>query len=248
MLVERYQWPHWLRRITRWKDKRKPKAKIAFLCDVDDRQAVESKRISRTLSITKDYRVMLDKEAKNIDAVSVSHQITCTVYKLWPLWFVGKHVYVQNRSRMIYTKLECWLRLQKYKVVTQMGNQYASADYVRMAKEYVDAGLIGDVHTVHLDLGIARCGRKGIAWPTTKADVPKELDWDLWQGTAKPRLHSESSSFQLAWLVAVWNRRWATCLVISWMPRLDSSDWLSFEVECSSTTAWSDFSKKPLCR
>jgi hypothetical protein len=68
-------------------------------------------------------------------------------------------------------------------VVTQMGNQGASNDGTRIMKEWFEAGLIGDVHTIH-----AWTDRpvwpQGVPWSTLKADVPKELDWDLWLGTA----------------------------------------------------------------
>ncbi|KAI9551342.1 hypothetical protein GHT06_005762 [Daphnia sinensis] len=64
-----------------------------------------------------------------------------------------------------------------------MGNQGASNNGPRQMKEWYDAGLIGDVHTVY-----AWTDRpvwpQGIPWSTNKADVPKELDWDLWLGTA----------------------------------------------------------------
>src|SRR6188768_2536843 len=48
------------------------KAEIAFLCDVDDRQAVKSRERFPKAKYYKDYRKMLEKEGKNIDAVSVS--------------------------------------------------------------------------------------------------------------------------------------------------------------------------------
>ena len=48
------------------------KVKYVTLCDVDDRQAVKSKENFPTAKYYKDFRVMLDKEAKHIDAVSVS--------------------------------------------------------------------------------------------------------------------------------------------------------------------------------
>src|SRR5882757_11006733 len=48
-----------------------PKAKIAFLCDVDDRQAATSRGNFPGAKYYKDFRVMLDKEGKGIDAVSV---------------------------------------------------------------------------------------------------------------------------------------------------------------------------------
>ena len=65
-----------------------------------------------------------------------------------------------------------------------MGNQGGSGDGVRKTKEMYNAGLIGDVHT-------ATCWTnrpvwpQGIRYPTGKFEIPKELDWDLWFGTAK---------------------------------------------------------------
>src|SRR5690349_7435683 len=48
------------------------KAEIAYLCDVDDRQATKSVTSFPKAKYYKDYREMLDKEHKHIDAVSVS--------------------------------------------------------------------------------------------------------------------------------------------------------------------------------
>ena len=49
-----------------------PHVNIIALCDVDDRQAVKSRQRFPKAKFYKDYREMLDKERKNIDAVSVS--------------------------------------------------------------------------------------------------------------------------------------------------------------------------------
>jgi len=68
-------------------------------------------------------------------------------------------------------------------VVTQMGNQGSSNDGTRLLSEWYDAGLIGDVHTVYCwtDRPV---WPQGIAWPAPQPNIPKELDWDLWLGTA----------------------------------------------------------------
>jgi predicted dehydrogenase len=71
---------------------------------------------------------------------------------------------------------------KRYQVVTQMGNQGASGDGVRRLQEWYNAGKIGKVHTVYCwtDRPV---WPQGIAWPTGKTEVPKELDWDLWLGS-----------------------------------------------------------------
>lgn len=64
-----------------------------------------------------------------------------------------------------------------------MGNQGASGDGTRQLKEWYDAGIIGDVHTIYswTDRPV---WPQGVQWPTNKPEVPKGLDWDLWLGTA----------------------------------------------------------------
>jgi len=54
------------------------KADLAFLCDVDDRRAAGALKRYPKAKYYKDYREMLDKEHKRIEAVSVStpdHQL-----------------------------------------------------------------------------------------------------------------------------------------------------------------------------
>ena len=72
---------------------------------------------------------------------------------------------------------------QKYKVVTQMGNQGASGDGVRKMQEWYNANLIGDVHTVYCWTN-RPVWPQGVAWPSKKSKIPKGLVWELWQGTA----------------------------------------------------------------
>jgi predicted dehydrogenase len=228
------------------KTKGNPKARIAFLCDVDDRMAIKSKENFPKAKYYKDYRELLDKENKNIDAVSVSTpdhtHATITMAAIQR----GKHVYVQKPlTHDIYEARMLTEAAKKYKVVTQMGNQYASADYVRITKEWVDAGLIGDVHTV-----VTWTNRpvwpQGIPTPTGKHEIPKEVDWDLWLGPA------QYIDFNPAYLPFNWRGWWnfgtgalgdMACHIMDAPFRILPIDYPS-EVECSSTTAWADFFKE----
>src|SRR6188768_1136315 len=72
------------------------KAKIAFLCDVDDRQAGDSKKNFPDAKYYKDFRIMLEKESKHIDAVSVSTADHTHAVAAMAAMQRGKHVYVQK--------------------------------------------------------------------------------------------------------------------------------------------------------
>lgn len=160
------------------------KANIAYLCDVDTRRAADSVKKFPKAKFYKDYREMLDKEHKHIDAVSVStpdHQHAIVALAAMQL---GKHVYVQKPlAHDVWEARALTHAAKKYKVVTQMGNQGASGDGVRQMREWVDAGMIGDLKEIYCwtDRPV---WPQGIQWPTQKAEVPKELDWNLWLGTA----------------------------------------------------------------
>ncbi len=160
------------------------KAHIAFLCDVDDRRAAKSVASFPKAKYYKDFRQMLDKEHKNIDAVSVSTPDHNHAVQAIAAMQLGKHVYVQKPlTHDIYEARMLTEAAKKYKVVTQMGNQGASGDGVRQLREWFDAGLIGDVHTVYCWTN-RPVWPQGIPWSDKKAPLPKELDWDLWLGTA----------------------------------------------------------------
>lgn len=163
------------------------KATIAHLCDVDDRRAAKSVANFPKAKYYKDFRKMLDKEHKNIDAVSISTPDHNHAVQAMPAMELGKHVYVQKPlTHDIYEARMLTEAARKYKVVTQMGNQGASGDGIRQLMDWYNAGVIGEVETVYCwtDRPV---WPQGIPWPTQNAPVPKELDWDLWLGTAPHR-------------------------------------------------------------
>ncbi len=160
------------------------KADIAFLCDVDDRRAANTVAQFPKAKYYKDWRELYDKESKNFDAVSVSTPDHTHAVAALPAMEMGKAVYVQKPlTHDIYEARQLTEAAKKYKVVTQMGNQGASSDGSRQLREWYDAGVIGKVHTVYCwtDRPV---WPQGIPWPENTAPVPKELDWNLWLGTA----------------------------------------------------------------
>ena len=162
-----------------------PKANIVCFADVDERQIKNSVTRFPKATRYKDFREMLEKEGKNIDAVSVSTPDNIHAVAALPAMQLGKHVYVQKPlTHDIYEARTLTEAAKKYKVVTQMGNQGGSGDGVRRTKELIDAGMIGDVTKIECWTN-RPVWPQGIPTPTGKFDIPKELDWDLWQGPAK---------------------------------------------------------------
>ncbi len=160
---------------------------IVALCDVDDRQAADSRQKHPGATYHKDFRVMLDKQAKEIDAIMISTPDHMHAVMALPCMQLGKHVYVEKPlTHDIYEARVLTEAEKRYKVVTQMGNQGSSGDDTRMIEAWVQDGLIGPVHTVHVWTN-RPVWPQGIPSPTGKFDIPKELDWDLWLGTAPVR-------------------------------------------------------------
>ncbi|MDH3708761.1 MAG: Gfo/Idh/MocA family oxidoreductase [Cyclobacteriaceae bacterium] len=222
-----------------------PNAKIAFLCDADDRMAVDSRNTFPEAPYFRDFREMLDKEGKNIDAVTVSTPDHTHAVAAMAAMQLGKHVYVQKPlTHSIKEARMLTEAARKYKVVTQMGNQYASDEPVRRTQEIIDAGLIGEVSKVY-----AWTNRpvwpQGIPTPQGSFDIPGELDWDLWLGPAA------EIDFNPAYLPFNWRGWWAfgtgalgdmACHILDPFFRIFPVDYPT-EVECSATTAWEGFFK-----
>ena len=160
---------------------------IAALCDVDDRMAVNARKRWPNAPYYRDYRELLEKEAKNIDAVVVTTPDHMHAPIALAAMQMGKHVYCEKPlTHDIYEARILTRAAEKYKVVTQMGNQGSSGNDTRLVETWIQEGVIGDVHTVHVWTN-RPVWPQGIPTPTGKFDVPKEVDWELWLGTAPVR-------------------------------------------------------------
>ncbi len=167
------------------------KANIAYLCDVDDRQSVDTRKSFPNAKYYKDFREMLGKESKHIDAVSVSTPDHTHAVAAMAAMQLNKHVYVQKPlTHDIYEARMLTQAAHRYKVVTHLGNQGSSGDGVRQLMEWNMAGLLGDVHAVYCftDRPI---WPQGIERPNTPSAIPPELDFDLWLGTAPKKNYFE---------------------------------------------------------
>src|ERR1051325_9191798 len=123
---------------------------IYALCDVDARNAAESFNAHPKAKKYRDYREMLDKEAKNIDAVTVTTPDHSHAMAAMMALKAGKHVYTQKPlTRTIWeARTLAAEAARRPKQATQMGNQGHAGDGTRQIREWVEAGVIGKVHTL----------------------------------------------------------------------------------------------------
>jgi len=164
---------------------------IVALCDVDDRRAERIYGAYPKVPKYKDFRVMLEKERPNIDAVIVTipdHMHTVAALAAMEL---GKHVYVQKPlAHTVWECRELAKAAEKYKVATQMGNQGYSNEGTRQCAEMIWSGAIGNVTEVHAWTN-RPAWPQGIKETPATSPVPSSVDWDLWLGVAKERPYSD---------------------------------------------------------
>src|ERR1041384_1786086 len=164
-----------------------PTENMVAFADPDARSATATFNRFEKAAKYQDFRKMLDKEEKNIDAVIVA--IPDHMHATAAMWAMerGKHVYCEKPlTRTVWEARTLTEAAAKYKVATQMGNQGYSNEGTRIAAEIVWSVDIGNVTEVHAwtNRPIWPQGLTEIPAPTP---VPSTLDWDLWLGIAKER-------------------------------------------------------------
>ena len=170
---------------------------IVALCDVDTQYSRRTFNQYPKAARYGDYRVMLEKQ-KDIDAVIVATPDHTHAVITMAAIQAGKHVYCQKPlTHTVYEARRIREAALKSKVQTQMGNQGHSADQIRLVREWIQSGAIGDVKEVHAwtdrpDKGPWFANFAARQLPDQYPVVPATLNWDLWLGTAKEQKYSPS--------------------------------------------------------
>ena len=156
---------------------------LVAVAEVDDNRLTKLLEIFPDVKVYKDWRVLLEKEHKNLDSVNVSTpdhmhapigvtamQMGLSVYGQKPL---AQTVYETRRMADV---------ARKTGVVTQMGIQLSSGVYERLAVRLIQDGVVGKIGEVHVFSNKTWGDSK--PRPNRTDPVPPGLDWDLWCGVA----------------------------------------------------------------
>jgi len=179
---------------------------IVALCDADWRQAGGAFNRYPNARKYKDFREMLDKEDKNIDAVIVATPDHVHAVASIAAIKRGKHVYCEKPlTHSVYEARMVAQAAREHKVATQMGNQGQAGEEVRLLCETIWDGAIGQVHEVHVWTDRPLNGVNKVYWPQGvdrpkgEDPVPDTLDWDLWVGPAPMRPYVKNIYNPFVW-------------------------------------------------
>jgi predicted dehydrogenase len=166
-------------------------AKPVAFCDVDENRAKKVYEKHPDVPRFTDYRKMLDKVEKEIDAVVVSTPDHTHAAAALDAMRRGKHVYVQKPLARTFHECQSLLESsRKNKLVTQMGNQGHAGGGLKLWEEMAKAEAFGEIRHIHTwsDRPI---WAQGMSEAPKEDPVPAGLDWDSWIGPVAMRPFSK---------------------------------------------------------
>lgn len=165
---------------------RHPKVKLVCVAEVDSAKLDQIRKRAPEAKIYSDWREMLKKEHRGLDAVCVGTPDHMHAPQAMSAMQLGLPAYVQKPlAHSIYEVRQLEAIANKKHLVTQMGIQIHSAKEYRTAVQLVRGGAIGKIKEVH-----SWSEKKwGDSAPLqNQADpIPATLNWDHWIGVAQPR-------------------------------------------------------------
>ncbi|MFK7790257.1 MAG: Gfo/Idh/MocA family oxidoreductase [Phycisphaeraceae bacterium] len=174
--------------------------RIVGLCDVDSVNLGNAAKLHPDAKTFKDYRVMLDKMGKDIDALLISTPDHMHGPIALAAMQLGIHVHVQKPLAHNIAELRAMQTMAEDnpKLVTQMGTQIHSHSAYRTGTATFRTGAIGKVSEAHLWVSRSLAGPAG-GRPEQSDPVPDRLDWDLWLGVAQHRPYANKVYHPFYW-------------------------------------------------
>ncbi len=175
---------------------------VVALCDPDAKRAEEAFYKLKKAKHYKDYRLMFEEMAEEIDACTISTPDHTHAPAAYLAMNLGKHVYVQKPLTHTIAEARLLTKTAAEKgVITQMGNQGHCGNGVRKLCEMLWSGAIGDVQEAHIWTN-RPIWPQGMTGAPAEQPVPETLDWDVWLGAGAMRPYNE------AYLPFVWRGWW----------------------------------------
>ena len=172
---------------------------VVALCDVDDNYLSAAAGKFPAAVKFKDFRQMLEKMDKEIDAVTISAPDHVHGVAAMMAMGMDKHIYCQKPLTQTVWESRMLRQIARdKKVATQMGNQGSAEHGLRRGVEVIQAGVIGAPLELHVWTN-RPIWPQGIERPEGADPVPDTLDWDLWLGPAPERPYKQGLYHAFKW-------------------------------------------------
>lgn len=162
---------------------------VAFV-DVDKNRAAGTLKKFPKVDVFTDYRTMLDRVGKRLDAVVISTPDHTHFHPAYAAMQLGLHVYLEKPlAHNVWETRTLTDFARQQNLATQLGAQRHAMTNMHRVVELVQSGAIGNVTEVHSWIG----GSRGMPdLPSEKPPVPDSLDYDMWVGPAEYRPYHPS--------------------------------------------------------
>jgi len=166
-------------------------ARIVGLCDVDTRRTGDIRKHFSAAPFFTDWRQMLDKLDRDVDAVMIGTPDHWHATMAVECLQRGKHVQCEKPLAQCNAEMDQMLAAAKAhpELVTQAMNQGHAYDTIRDFREWVEAGLIGEVKEAHIWCPAKYTCMDKLDELKKEHAIPKELDWERWQGPVPHRAY-----------------------------------------------------------
>ncbi|MCH7904608.1 MAG: Gfo/Idh/MocA family oxidoreductase [Armatimonadetes bacterium] len=166
--------------------------KLVSLCDADVGRLTTALIQHPECSAFNDYRMMLEKMDKEIDAVVISTPDHNHAPAAALAMRMGKHVFVQKPLTRTLHEARMLQRIAKdNRVMSQMGNQGTASTDLRKVAKMLEDKMFGDVKEVHVWTDRASgWWPQGVGRPDVKP-IPRTLNWEMWLGPAPFRVYAD---------------------------------------------------------
>lgn len=196
---------------------------IVAMCDVNEQRAAESFKKLPQVPKFHDYRKMLEKKGKEVDAVIVAApdhiHAPCGIMAMK----MGKHLYCE---KPLTNNIEEARRMRQVAketgVATQMGNQGTATHAFREQVEIVRSGDLGDIQQVLVWNAGGGAGLGPI--PENEMPIPEYLKWDLWLGPRDYRPYHQEWMRWHGW------REFGTSQLGNWSVHSTNMQFMAFKV------------------
>lgn len=171
--------------------------RVVALCDPDSRLCVRAQKILKKnglpeAEVFSDYRKVFDNLRERADGAVVATPDHSHFAVAMEAVLHKKHVFVEKPVCRTIDQMRRLARAAAAAdIITQAGNQGAASQHIRTAKEWYEAGILGDVREIH-----AWTNRptwpQGMKEPAVADPCPPKLDWNIWLGASKERPYSKA--------------------------------------------------------